>query len=1081
MTLFALLLTACLPTLEKPEGLDSGGEPGLQDCLYYLDADGDGYGDPDNTLADWCEIVPSGYSSNDQDCDDADGASYPGAAEVCDDADNNCDGDVDEGVGEVWYVDGDGDGYGDAEVLSCDDPGEGYSADAGDCDDSDPETFPGAPVSCEPGDRNCDGVADDVDGDGDGFAGCEECDDTSALSYPEADELCDGADNDCDDATDESPVDGDPVYYDGDGDGYGDPAVSVDACAGYEPEGYVQGAEGGVPYDCDDARANVNPDEDELCDGIDNNCDGDTDEDGAVDAPLWYVDDDDDGYGTETTTAASCSQPEGFAQYDGDCDDGDPAYNPGAVEDDCSDPNDYNCDGTTGYTDGDRDGFAACEECDDANSSIYPGADEVCDDLDNDCDGTVDVGVVDADTWYADGDTDGFGDVDVTVQACDAPSGYVADGTDCDDGDSLVNPDGVEVCDGVDNDCDGAVDPDDALDAGTWYVDDDGDGYGVVGDATDACAQPDGYADNFEDCDDDAASVNPEADELCDGIDNNCDGRTDDTAAVDQTTWYVDGDDDGYGGSSTREACDQPEGYVDNSDDCLDSSADVYPGADEYCDGADSDCDNVADEGAVDGTTYYLDDDGDSFGDPDAPASLCLSTAGYSANSADCDDSDAAINPTASEACDGIDNDCSGDVDEGYVDTDGDALADCVDACPVFVEPGASGDGAEDDPYGTIADAIELRGLYCDEILLLPGTYDETVVFGGEDLVIGSTDGPDDTVIAAPAGGSVVTIDDGESADAVLYGVTLTGGTGTLGAGYMGLDDAVTYGGGLFIHDASPTVYDVVLEENTVDGSGGGVFFYGWSGSFSDSVVRDNTSTRDTYTGAGVGFIASDGAFYGNEVLDNAATDADGEGGGLYVLGTADSGYGPDIGYSVFAGNSAGATGAGIRVRGSFAVVFNNLIYDNNGDGIACSDLDETWYVNNTIDGNQVGVRLYANAAGGPVGAFVNNQITNSVDDGVRAEAADLYGFSTNNVWNSGDENYAYNEDGDSDISFGDDSGNLSQNPDYNDAGAYDFTLRFSSPCKDAGTDLSPLGFSDDFDGTSRPAGSEWSIGAYEE
>ena len=98
--------------------------------------------------------------------------------------------------------------------------------------------------------------------------------------------------------------------------------------------------------------------------------------------------------------------------------------------------------------------------------------------MDNDCDGTIDVGAIDATTWYEDGDGDGYGDPSSTTEACDQPDGYVANDDDCDDDDGAINPDADEVCDNEDNDCDGTVDEDDAVDATTWYEDGDGDGYG---------------------------------------------------------------------------------------------------------------------------------------------------------------------------------------------------------------------------------------------------------------------------------------------------------------------------------------------------------------------------------------------------------------------------------------------------------------------------------------------------------------------------------------------------------------------------------------------------------------------------
>ena len=162
--------------------------------------------------------------------------------------------------------------------------------------------------------------------------------------------------------------------------------------------------------DCDDADREARPGRGETCDGKDNDCDGDVDEDDALDAALWYQDLDGDGWGFGERTA--CSAPAGFVAEGGDCDDQDAERN--------------------------------------------PGADEVCNGVDDDCDGTVDGGSADASTWYADADQDGFGDPDTTELACDAPPGFIADAGDCDDTTAEAWPGRPEVCgDGLDNDCNG--------------------------------------------------------------------------------------------------------------------------------------------------------------------------------------------------------------------------------------------------------------------------------------------------------------------------------------------------------------------------------------------------------------------------------------------------------------------------------------------------------------------------------------------------------------------------------------------------------------------------------------------------
>jgi hypothetical protein len=419
------------------------------------------------------------------------------------------------------------------------------------------------------------------DADGDGFSIEEDCDDADASVYPGADELCDGVDNDCDDEVDEAAVDASLWYADADGDGHGDASGVASACVA--PSGYVA-----EPDDCDDADAAVSPDADELCDGVDNDCDGDVDEPDAADAATWYGDGDADGYGDADRTQTACSQPVGFVDDDTDCND--------------------------------------------QSDAAYPGAEEICDGLDNDCNGETDEDAsADAVTWYADLDGDGFGDPGVAVTQCAQPTDHVLDGTDCDDAQSTTNPGASEYCDGVDNDCDGTTDEDDAADATTWYGDADGDGFGGTTFQTTACSQPASYVTDNTDCDDLSADSYPGASEVCDDADNDCDGSTDEGIG---STWYADADGDGYGDAgSTTTDCEQPSGYVSDDTDCDDSDGDSNPGGVEVCDGADNDCDGTvddeaevigtaaacaadscmdvltADPGATDGP-YYLDLDG---------------------------------------------------------------------------------------------------------------------------------------------------------------------------------------------------------------------------------------------------------------------------------------------------------------------------------------------------------------------------------------------------------------------------------------------------------------------------------------
>ena len=123
--------------------------------------------------------------------------------------------------------------------------------------------------------------------------------------------------------------------------------------------------------------------------------------------------------------------------------------------------------------DSDGDGFSADEDCDDNNSLVSPGAEELCDGFDNNCDGQIDEGVLTA--FYVDSDSDGFGNPSIVVEACETPDGFVTNGSDCDDSNELSYPSANEICDGLDNNCDDEVD--EGLNS-IFYVDVDGDGFG---------------------------------------------------------------------------------------------------------------------------------------------------------------------------------------------------------------------------------------------------------------------------------------------------------------------------------------------------------------------------------------------------------------------------------------------------------------------------------------------------------------------------------------------------------------------------------------------------------------------------
>jgi hypothetical protein len=182
--------------------------------------------------------------------------------------------------------------------------------------------------------------------------------------------------------------------------------------------------------------------------------------------------------------------------------------------DDCTDP-------VTTWRDADGDGFGAGEpeascdppggvsltpgDCDDADPWVRPGQVELCDGVDQDCDGEIDEDAADGVLVHPDADADGFGDPKVTQRVCEVPAGWLEDDGDCDDAEASVRPGADERCNLRDDDCDGAID-EDPVDPVTWWPDLDHDDKGA-GEPVAACEQPDGYANNADDCDDTDPSV----------------------------------------------------------------------------------------------------------------------------------------------------------------------------------------------------------------------------------------------------------------------------------------------------------------------------------------------------------------------------------------------------------------------------------------------------------------------------------------------------------------------------------------------------------------------------------------------
>ena len=241
--------------------------------------------------------------------------------------------------------------------------------------------------------------------------------------------------------------------------------------------------------------------------------------------------------------------------------------------------------------DADGDGFTANIDCDDNNMDIYPGAPELCDGLDNDCNSLVDDGLA-LSQVFEDLDGDGFGNPNVMLETCDVPAGYVTDNSDCDDANMDINPLAIEICDNLDNNCEGTIDEGVG---NVYFLDADGDGFGDNSVSTEACVLPAGYVENSDDCDDANAAINPSIAEICDGLDNDCDGVNDNGLTF--SDYYSDADGDGYGVDLVGNFCSAQVGSATLSGDCDDANASINPGATEVCSPIDENCNGQINEG----------------------------------------------------------------------------------------------------------------------------------------------------------------------------------------------------------------------------------------------------------------------------------------------------------------------------------------------------------------------------------------------------------------------------------------------------------------------------------------------------
>ena len=482
----------------------------------------------------------------------------------------------------------------------------------------------------------------------------------------------------------------------------------------------------------------------------------------------------------------------------------------------------------------------------------------------------------------------------------------------------------------------------------TFFLDNDGDGFGSDANSIEAYSLPSGYVEDNTDCDDNAKNVNPDASEVCDSeeVDEDCDPNT----LAEETVYYPDLDGDGYGDKDDNGVlgCSAPDDYVADNTDCNDENEDMNPGETEVCDSEelDEDCDSST---TAEQTEYYPDLDGDGFGDSEEDGTAgCSAPDDYVTDNTDCNDDDLDINPDATEVCDDsdVDENCDGYADDEdsktsedskgsfYADSDGDGDGDLtaeeelfcnipddysdnnsdsfpedpeLSVCSVTVTD--DGDTSLDEAVDAAADGdlvCVTEGEYYGEVSFSESTAerDLQIYCLDQDLKTDDSGNPyyscilngevtNDTPSSRVM--SIVSSDNGSSnafitSDTVVSGFTLQNGS-----------SSTDQGGALYVAYAGATLKNLIIqdsESNSTGFAGGGVAFY----SVKDVTLRDSQILRNKAT--------------------NDATNAKPEGGGLAILSSK---YVTLKNIKVHSNKAVSGYGGGISLKSSKFVTFSEI------------------------------------------------------------------------------------------------------------------------------------------------------------